>query len=115
MIRRTLHERAEALAGRFPVVTITGPRQSGKTTLCRMAFPDKPYANLELPDLRDFALSDPRGFLAAYPDGAVLDEIQRAPDLLSYIQDRVDRRKRRGEFILTGSQHFGLLQTLSQS
>ena len=72
-----------------PVVTLTGPRQSGKTTLCRMAFPDKPYANLELPDVRDFALSDPRGFLAAYPDGAVLDEVQRAPDLLSYIQSKL--------------------------
>jgi predicted AAA+ superfamily ATPase len=115
VIRRTLHEHAVALAARFPVVTITGPRQSGKTTLSRMAFPRKPYVNLELPDLRDFALSDPRGFLAAYPDGAVLDEVQRAPDLLSYIQDRVDRHTRKGEFILTGSQHFGLLQTISQS
>ena len=61
----------------YPVITITGPRQSGKTTLCRAAFSDKPYANLESPALRQFAVSDPRGFLEAYPDGAILDEIQR--------------------------------------
>ena len=71
------------LSTQYPVVTITGPRQSGKTTLCRATFPEKRYVNLESPDTRQFALSDPRGFLAQFPDGAILDEIQRAPHLLS--------------------------------
>ena len=115
MIRRTLHDLALLRARRNPVVVITGPRQSGKTTLCRMAFGNRPYASLEPPDVREFATSDPRGFLAQFPDGAVLDEVQRAPQLLSYIQEIVDRRGRNGLFILTGSQHFGLLEAVSQS
>lgn len=115
MINRTLHDLALLRARRNPVVVITGPRQSGKTTLCRMAFGNRPYASLEPPDVREFATSDPRGFLAQFPDGAVLDEVQRAPHLLSYIQEIVDRRRRNGLFILTGSQHFGLLKAVSQS
>ncbi len=115
MIHRTLHDLALLRARRNPVVVITGPRQSGKTTLCRMAFGDRPYASLEPPDVREFATSDPRGFLAQFPDGAVLDEVQRAPQLLSYLQEIVDRRRRNGLFILTGSQHFGLLEAVSQS
>jgi predicted AAA+ superfamily ATPase len=115
VVRRLLHDVASRAAGRFPVVTITGPRQAGKTTLARAAFADKPYANLEEPDVRDFARSDPRGFLGQFADGAILDEIQRSPELLSYIQTRVDDRRRRGEFVLTGSQHLGLLQGISQS
>ncbi len=114
-VERVLAPRVVALAKQFPVVTITGPRQSGKTTLARAAFASKPYANLEVPDVREFAESDPRGFLDQYQDGALLDEIQRAPKLLSYIQDRVDRSGRMGEFVLTGSQHFGLLESVSQS
>jgi len=114
-VRRLLQPRLRALAKRFPVVTITGPRQSGKTTLARAAFPSKPYANLEAPDLREFAESDPRGFLGQYPRGAVLDEIQRVPKILSFLQERVDRTDRAGEFVLTGSQHFGLLDGESQS
>ncbi len=80
-----------------------------------MAFPAMPYASLEAPDVREFATSDPRGFLAQFPRGAVLDEVQRAPDLLSYIQGIVDERRRSGMFILTGSQHFGLLEAVTQS
>ena len=86
LINRTVETVLQAFANKYPVVTITGPRQSGKTTLCRKVFVHKPYANLESPDVRQFALDDPRGFLAQYPDGAVLDEIQRAPDLVSYLQ-----------------------------
>ncbi|MCG8556991.1 MAG: ATP-binding protein [Proteobacteria bacterium] len=115
MIRRVLEPRLAAAAARFPVVTVTGPRQSGKTTLCRAAFGSKPYASLEDPDTRRFAMEDPRAFLAQYPDGAVIDEIQRAPDLASYLQRIVDDRRAPGLFILTGSQHFGVMNTVSQS
>ncbi|MCI0587374.1 MAG: ATP-binding protein [Planctomycetes bacterium] len=115
MIRRVLLDRVLVAARRFPVVTITGPRQSGKTTLARSAFPDKPYANLELPDVREFAASDARGFLAQFPRGALLDEVQRVPGLLSYLQALVDEGMPDGAFILTGSQHFGLLARVSQS
>jgi predicted AAA+ superfamily ATPase len=99
----------------FPVVTVTGPRQSGKTTLCRMAFPELPYLSLEDPDQRRFAASDPRGFLHGVRDGAILDEVQRAPDLLSYLQGMVDEEPRPGRFILTGSVNLALLSTVTQS
>jgi hypothetical protein len=115
VIPRTLAARVRALARRFPAVTITGPRQSGKTTLARMAFPRHPYASLEAPDVREFASEDPRGFLAQFPRGAVLDEIQRAPELASYLQEVMDAPHRRGFWILTGSQDFALLASLSQS
>jgi len=115
VIRRTLEKRALERAKSFPVVTITGPRQSGKTTLCQTVFPDHPYATLESPDVRTFATSDPRGFLGQFKGGAVLDEVQRVPELLSYLQEIVDARRRNGEWILTGSQNFSLLSSLSQS
>ena len=115
MIQRDLHPILLRWAGVYPVVTLTGPRQSGKTTLCREAFPDKPYASLEPLETRAFAQADPRGFLGQYPEGAVLDEVQHAPGLLSYIQDRVDRDPAPGRFVLTGSQHFGLSAAVSQS
>ncbi len=115
MIVRTMQEELRRAAGILPVVTVTGPRQSGKTTLCRQTFPDLPYTNLEQPDVRRFAADDPRGFLDAYPDGAVIDEIQKLPELLSFIQIRVDESGRNGEFVLTGSQNFGLLTSISQS
>jgi uncharacterized protein len=102
-------------AKEYPVVAVTGPRQSGKTTLSRALFADKPYVSLEDPDQLDFALSDPRGFLKQFAKGAVLDEIQRAPKLFSYIQGIVDEQRKPGLFILTGSQHFGLLAQLSQT
>jgi hypothetical protein len=82
-IPREIAPHVLSLSRSFPVVTITGPRQSGKTTLCRQLFPDKPYVSLEALDQRAFARSDPRGFLAAHVNGAVIDEVQRVPDLLS--------------------------------
>ena len=100
---------------KYPVVTINGPRQSGKTTLARSVFPDLPYVNLEAPDIRTYAQEDPRGFLGGYADGAILDEIQRVSDLLSYIQPLVDEKGRNGLFVLTGSQHFGLSEAIGQS
>jgi predicted AAA+ superfamily ATPase len=115
MIKRTVNETILRLCKGFPVIAITGPRQSGKTTLARAVFPDKPYVSLEDPDARAFADRDPRAFLARYPDGAVLDEAQRAPDLFSYIQTIVDQEKRMGLYVLTGSQQFGLRSKISQS
>jgi uncharacterized protein len=103
------------LSAGFPVVAVTGPRQSGKTTLVRSAFPRHGYVTLEDPDTRALALADPRRFLARFGQGAVLDEVQRAPELLSYLQGMVDERQRMGEFVLTGSQQFGLLDGITQS
>lgn len=115
MIPRLLAATIQRLAQGFPVVVLTGPRQSGKTTLVRAIFPDKPYLSLENPDLRLFASEDPRGFLARYPEGAIFDEVQRAPDLLSYIQGLVDEQRTPGRYILTGSQNFALSRQVSQS
>ena len=115
MVPRTLRRKLLQLARRFPIVTVTGPRQSGKTTLCRMAFPGKTYVSLEAPDLRAYAQTDPRGFLATYAAGAILDEVQRVPDLLSYLQGEVDERPTPGRFILTGSANLALLHSVSQS
>jgi len=105
---------AEIRAG-YPVITLTGPRQSGKTTLARTAFADKPYVSLETPDEREFAHVDPRGFLARFPDGGIIDEVQHVPELLSWIQSDVDANGRMGRFILTGSQNFALMANISQS
>ena len=99
----------------YPVVTVTGPRQSGKTTLCRTVLPDRPYVSLEGMDVRTYAREDPRGFLAECRDGAVIDEVQRAPDLTSYLQEMVDEDPAPGRFVLTGSQHFGLSEAVGQS
>ncbi|MBC8372085.1 MAG: AAA family ATPase, partial [Planctomycetes bacterium] len=96
----------------FPVVTITGPRQSGKTTLGRMALPRHEYVSLEDPDERRLALEDPRGFLARFSGKVIIDEAQRAPDLFSYIQGIVDTTGRQGQFVLTGSQNFLLLRQI---
>ncbi|MRR50401.1 MAG: ATP-binding protein [Rhodocyclaceae bacterium] len=106
-----LQERAR----RQPVVTLTGPRQSGKTTLCRQAFPDRPYVNLERPDTREFARVDPRAFLDGLGEGAIIDEIQRLPELLSWIQVEVDARPAPGRYILTGSHQFELSRHIAQS
>jgi hypothetical protein len=103
------------MAQSFPVVTITGPRQSGKTTLVRMTFPEKQYVSLEDLDARQFAGSDPRRFLNQFPEGAILDEIQHVPELLSYIQTIVDDRNRNGLFFLTGSNQFQSMHAVSQS
>jgi predicted AAA+ superfamily ATPase len=115
MVPRQAAKTLARLARVYPVVAITGPRQSGKTTLARAAFPRKPYASLEDPDTREFAETDPRRFLGQYPSGAVLDEAQRCPPLFSYLQGVVDARPRRARFVLTGSAQFGLLAGISQS
>jgi predicted AAA+ superfamily ATPase len=114
MIERTLTAKTIALAQKFQVITLTGPRQSGKTTLVRAAFPALPYVSLEEPDIRQIALTDARGFLANYPTGAILDEIQNTPDLFSYIQRLVDEN-RQIQFILTGSSNFLLMEKISQT
>lgn len=115
MIHRTLTEHLKYLATKFPVVALTGPRQSGKTTLVESLFSQKDYVSLEDPDMREFATTDPRGFLNQFKNGAVIDEAQHVPELFSYIQTRVDKSKILGEFILTGSQNFLLLEKISQT
>ena len=115
MIEREITPRLVRLFGQYPIVTVTGPRQSGKTTLCRSTFAELGYANLEDHGVREFAETDPVGFLAQFPDGAVLDEIQHAPKLPSYLQVLVDEDGRNGRFVLTGSEQFGLTNTISQS
>lgn len=115
MIEREITPLLQRLARRFPVVTVTGPRQSGKTTLCRTTFDGLRYLNLEDPDTRAFAETDPRGFMAQAQGGAVIDEVQRVPGLLSYIQVEVDETKRNGQFILTGSEQFRLSDAIGQS
>ena len=98
MLNRTLAKKLKEAAKQYPVVTLTGPRQSGKTTLVKMAFPDYEYLSLEEPDNRAFALEDPRGFLSQFPEKVILDEIQRTPDLFSYIQTIVDTKDISGQF-----------------
>lgn len=116
MIERTIGTVLTRMMASFPVVTVTGPRQSGKTTLIRALFGNLPYASLEDPDKRERATSDPRGFLASLgTDGAVIDEAQRVPELFNYLQGIVDEHNRPGMFILTGSQNFLLLEKITQS
>jgi predicted AAA+ superfamily ATPase len=116
MIHRTVTKVLKKAAAEFPVVSLTGPRQSGKTTLVKAAFRSYDYVSLELPDQRKFALEDPRGFLGQFDGPVILDEVQRAPELFSYVQVIVDETPDRvGRFVLTGSQNFLLLQSISQS
>ena len=115
MIDRDISTLLAKLASQYPVVTLIGPRQSGKTTLAKAQFPNKPYVTLENPDTRRFARDDPRGLLTQYADGAIFDEIQRAPELSSYLQGLVDANPAPGRFILTGSQQFELMSQVTQS
>ncbi len=115
MIERSAAPYLKELSKTFPAVAVTGPRQSGKTTLVKTIFPKKPYVSLEEIQVRDFALNDPKGFLQQFPNGAILDEVQRCPDLFSYLQSIIDNEKKSGLFILTGSQQFGLLSGITQS
>jgi predicted AAA+ superfamily ATPase len=115
MIERAATKQVISLASQFKSLAIVGPRQSGKTTLAKYVFKTKPYLSLENPDTRQFAVNDPRGFLDLHPGGAVLDEIQRAPHLFSYLQQILDDNKTPGQFILTGSNNFLLQENISQS
>jgi len=115
MIRRKAEKVLRELASQFKAVALTGPRQSGKTTLAKMVFPRKPYVSLENPDERNLALNDPRQFLSRFPTGAILDEVQRAPELFSYLQQIMDESKSKGQFILTGSNNFALQENISQT
>lgn len=115
MLSRTLTSFVLRLAQIYQVVCITGPRQSGKTTLARELFPEKPYVSLENLDIRHDAQADPRNFLARYASGAIFDEVQNAPEILSYLQQIVDEDQTPGRFIITGSQNFSLSKAISQS
>lgn len=115
MITRAIEESIRKMSRQYPVILVQGPRQSGKTTLCKALFPDKPYILLEDPDTRLAATEDPRSFLSKYPEGAVLDEVQRVPHLLSYIQGIVDEKNNPGMFILTGSSSILLMDNVTQS
>jgi uncharacterized protein len=115
MIKRTLFFYLKRDAGYYPILTVTGPRQSGKTTLVKAAFPSHEYVSLEEKDTRLFAMDDPRGFLDRYPGPVIIDEAQRAPDIFSYLQAAADRDAAPGRFILTGSQNFLLMEKVSQS
>ena len=110
-----MSSRLKVLFNQYPFVTVTGPRQSGKTTLCRSVFPNLRYANLESPETRAFAQDDPRAFLAQHEQGAIIDEVQYVPELLSYLQVLADERRQNGLFVLTGSQQFELSSAISQS
>lgn len=115
MFKRNIAQKIKELSGKFPVIALTGPRQSGKTTLLKSLFPDKNYVSLEDPDIRGYAADDPRGFLNDNLEGVVLDEVQRVPELFSYIQSIVDEYNQPGQFILSGSQNFLLLEKITQS
>jgi hypothetical protein len=115
MITRLATARLKKLGSTFRAVAVVGPRQSGKTTLCKLVFPNKPYVSLENPDVWEYSKIDPRGFLNQYPNGAILDEVQKAPHLFSYLQQILDETKKRGLFILSGSNNFLLQENITQT
>ena len=115
MIPRLAASTLIRLAQGFPVVALTGPRQSGKTTLAKHVFPNNAYVSLENPEELEFAQKDPKRFLARFKEGAILDEVQRCPSLFSWIQGLVDERSRMGDFVLTGSSQFELVAGITQS
>ncbi|MFN8344168.1 MAG: ATP-binding protein [Spirosomataceae bacterium] len=115
MIQRAVTDKAQMLLTKYPIVSISGPRQSGKTTFSKLFAPDYQYVNVELPDNRLFAQNDPRSFLERYQNRVILDEVQNVPDLFSYLQVFTDERNRAGEYVLTGSQNFLLMQKITQS
>ncbi len=114
-IDREINTELVDLALHYPVVMITGPRQAGKTSLARQVFPDKPYYSIENPDVRQQISTDPRAFFTSNPDGAIIDEFQRYPEILSYIQGIVDGKKQNGQFVLTGSNNVSMLSKVTQS
>lgn len=114
-IERDIRDSVKEAADQYPIVTLTGPRQSGKSTFLRHTFPEYKYVNLENPDIREFAQNDPRGFIASYPDKTIIDEIQRIPELLSYLQPYVDEIDSPGMYLLSGSQNLLLMKSIKQS
>lgn len=114
-IARLIESRIRRLSAQFPIVSLTGPRQSGKTTLLREIFPEYRYVSLENPDIHDFALQDPRRFLDTYDRYVIFDEAQRVPQLFNYLQGKVDEDKIAGQYILSGSQNYLLMERISQS
>ncbi|MBU8901298.1 MAG: AAA family ATPase, partial [Victivallales bacterium] len=115
MFTRKIQQELSQVTSEYPVVTIIGPRQSGKTTLAKMQFPDYCYANLEIPEIRKLAIEDPNAFFSQYPAPVIIDEIQRVPELLSYLQVLSDNATQAGQYILTGSHQIRLHETVSQS
>lgn len=115
MILRVAQAELINLSSQYKAIAVIGPRQSGKTTLVKLVFPDKPYINLENPDMRNFAFEDPRAFLGQFSNGAILDEVQRTPELFSYLQQILDENHQTAQFILTGSNNFLLQQNITQS
>ena len=115
MIKRNITKKILEYYKQYPIISLIGPRQSGKTTLAQNIFPKKPYVNLEDIENREFALSDPKGFLAQYENGVIIDEVQRVPELMPYIQVASDKKKKNGLYVLTGSQNFLLMEKISQS
>ncbi len=115
MIQRAISEKVKQLAGNFPIVTITGPRQSGKSTLLKCEFPEYRYVSLENPDVRQFALKDPNGFIKTYDNHVIIDEAERVPELFSYLQTHVDNAGETGMYFLAGSRNFHLMSAIDQS
>lgn len=115
ILKREIISAINNLVDKYPIIAVTGPRQSGKTTLLKHMFPEYRYVSLENPDVRSFAATDPNGFLKEYSEYVILDEVQRVPTLFSYLQTKVDESKLMGQFILSGSQNFHLVQNITQS
>ena len=115
MIPRTITNKLSDMSRKYPIVTLTGPRQSGKSTLLRTVFSDYRYVSLEELDMRLFATEDPRGFLSTYPDRTIIDEVQRVPSLFSYLQSHVDKENREGMYLLAGSHNFLLMENITQT
>ncbi|MEM6866191.1 MAG: AAA family ATPase, partial [Bacteroidota bacterium] len=115
MIERINYKEIASALSQYPIIALTGPRQSGKTTLLKSMFSEFRYINLETPDVRDFAIKDPKSFLSEYDSKVIFDEIQRAPELFSYLQATVDENGAMGQFILSGSQNFHLMERITQS
>jgi predicted AAA+ superfamily ATPase len=115
MIVRALEEKLVASLQQFPIACVLGPRQSGKTTLCKTVLPGYTYVNLEDLSLRNFAIEDPKGFLQTYSGRVIIDEVQNVPQLLSYLQLQVDETQQNGVYVLTGSHNFLLSEQITQS
>ena len=112
---RTIKKEMEVFLTKYPILALTGPRQSGKTTFLKKQFPSYTYINLENIDDRNYALRDPNGFLAQYNKYVIFDEVQRVPELFSYLQTKVDENNIMGQYILSGSQNFHLMRNITQS